>query len=287
MTDIDFSTLNLSPTVGKPMITNSALHGWMKHRQSGYPRDPPGEPFIRGKIIERLLIGEGTPDPDHDEEKLIVLNFDDYRGKDAKEARDAAFADGNVPVLQKKMDEYAEAVNAHKKQLTERGIIFSGETQKVIKWVSAEGVRCKVILDHHIVKDNSGIAWELKTTNDAGYDECVKNMFNLNYDMQCAAQKEGLDSTSPLGPGRNKVKVLWLEHKPPYQILPASLTGAMLNCGNQKWAHAKRVWARAIKLGKFEGYPLTEAAMDPLPWMIERAERLNWEGEMESLSEDK
>lgn len=276
MSKIDFDNLRLSASVAKPIVDyENTFRGWVKHRQSPYEFKA-SDTMIRGKIIERLLLGENDGDEDG---KLVVLNFDNFKGGEAQKAKKEVIASGDVPVLAIKMEEYSEAVDGYKDQLRERGITFDGEgeNQKRLEWTDKNGVKCSGYTDRFDPKKIK--TYEIKTISSASYDECLMTCFKMNYDLQCVSYDEGMASMYPVIEGKHHTDIIWLEYNAPYQVQVTSLSAAMREVGQQKWDYAKRMWGKAIKAKKFESFPLHDEVLDPLPWMLEKAERINrnWE----------
>lgn len=94
-----------------------------------------------GKAFHAKVLGDGA--------EVVVVDADSWRGKDAREARDAAYAAGNVPLLAAEaaqVDAMAAAVKAHD---TAPLLFRNGRPEVSVFWVDeATGVKCKARFDY-------------------------------------------------------------------------------------------------------------------------------------------
>jgi hypothetical protein len=86
---------SLSSGIARTLLTHSPAHAWTA-APAAQPRLPieEKESFDIGSAAHALLL-EG-------EDRMVVLPYDDYRKKEAKEARDYARAEGKHPILEAK-----------------------------------------------------------------------------------------------------------------------------------------------------------------------------------------
>jgi hypothetical protein len=80
--------------VAKILLDRSPLHAWHAHpRLNPDYRHDDDTKFDVGNIAHKLMLGRGKD--------IVVLEFDDWRTKAAKDAREAAAAAGKLAVLGK------------------------------------------------------------------------------------------------------------------------------------------------------------------------------------------
>ena len=86
---------SLSSSLAHTLITQTPIHAFMRHPRlnPGAPREESNKMDI-GTIAHGLLL-EG------DESRIVLIEAEDWRTKEAKEQRDQAYADGKVPLLAK------------------------------------------------------------------------------------------------------------------------------------------------------------------------------------------
>lgn len=97
--------------------------------------------FDVGKAFHAKVLGDGA--------EVVVVDADSWRGKEARDARDAAYEAGKVPLLASDaavVEAMAEAVNAH----DTAPLLFQGGGAEVSAfWVDeATGVQCKARFDY-------------------------------------------------------------------------------------------------------------------------------------------
>lgn len=171
---------SLSSTGAKLLVPPScpALFDWSrKHGKHSKSMDD-------GTRVHALVTGKG-------EEHLVPLPFDNYRTKEAQQARDAAIAAGKVPTLPHEMDK-AQAI---------AGAVFADpEAGKLLATVSdaelsmfwqQDGIWCRGRLDL-LGWDDRPRAIDVKTTADASPDGFAKSLASFRYDMQWRHYASGL-----------------------------------------------------------------------------------------------
>ncbi len=249
---------HLSPHIAHVLISKSALHAHNRHSQLGNNYREPSDEMDRGIILEAMVFGT-TKD------RIVKLNYDDFKTVAAREARDRAHAERKVPVLEAKYRAFEEVAQAVSQQLAEFGLLFPGESQKTFTW-ERDGVPCKGILDHWVPE--SGLIMDLKCVRDASTSKCQRNFVDYGYDIQAAAYEEGAAANHPELAGR--IKKLWMfcEVEKPYAINIIEPSGTMAELGKRKWARAVRQWGECLRTGVYPGYSKTVVRVEALPWQL-------------------
>lgn len=256
------ATLRLSPSIAKILLARSPYHAWHAHSKGGAHQDDPTDAKRRGKLLDRLLFGQG---PD-----IVIVEADDWRTKAAQAAKREAEAARKIPVLAYKLKPAQEMVERWKDQFFDRGIDLRGESQVSLLWESL-GCPCKGILDHQILNDDSATIIDLKTCEDASLDSCRRSIVNYGYDIQHAAYVEAVTANYPKLAGRIDMLFVFCEAEPPYGVNVVKFAGTMKALGQLKWDQAKSTWADCLRRNHFPSYDALSSLVEASPWQIRDA----------------
>lgn len=252
----------LSYSTGKQLL-RSPLH--YRHAVANRVERPE---FDEGHAIHELVLGVGSG--------IVEIPHDTYRTKEAREMRDAAYAEGKVPIKTADIAPIraaAEAVLAHPTARAwletpgdvelplfatdpETGISIRGKLDKL-----ADIRRCRVPVD-------------LKTVTDARPAKVFASVRDWDYDLQSAMYRKlielALDTRS--GPG----VLIVVEKVPPYGVAVYQLAHEdFIAAGDLK---LRTVLARAAALrddpDAWQGYPLgTQVLIPPSYYLTDLEER--------------
>lgn len=259
---------SLSASVAHTLIAKSPLHAWMRHPKLGNaPREQSTE-MDRGTRIHALVLG--TP------LQLSVITADNYRTKAAQEQRDAAYANGLMPILARELDAEREIARCITEQLKSCGIAFAGSRETVAVWEEPSGrgpVSCRGKLDHVCPPAID----DLKTCRSAHPDKLARHVTEYGYHIQAAAYCSALASIHPEAAGRIRFRWIFAEildepaAKGPRAIVTvARPSGAMMELGAALWRRAVETWAACLEEDRWPGYAESEAALDPPSWAMDK-----------------
>jgi hypothetical protein len=240
------ATPSLSQSIAKVLVTQSPLHAWQEHPRLGGGSDRWTRSTDRGSVLGAMLLGTSGDVVE------VVPEVVNYRTKDAKAQRDAVRDRGKVPVLERELDAYSEALEKIRGRFAEQGIRFTGESEVKVEWTeeSTGGpVLCRGAMDHLILAD--GIAWDLKSIVSAHPDKCQRHMDEYGYDIQWAAYTSALRK---LGVKRPDLGFLFFEPTPPYAINLVRPSESMRQLGGLRWERGVNTWARCRKQDRWPGY---------------------------------
>ncbi len=255
----DDEEIRLSPSIASILCRKSALHAWQAHRLLGGEQAEPTKTMERGKILEALIFN-------HDKDKIVVVDADSWRTKEAKEKRDAAREARLVPVLAHEFEEYRLAVDQIGPQLAATGFEFDGMNQEALLWES-DGVLCKGYADHWIKE--KGLIVDLKCVEDASPDHCARAFVEYGYSIQWAAYTEAIVKRHPELAGRVRMVFLFCEVNPPYAVTVAEPDGSMQELGKAQWKRAVETWGRCMKTGTWPGYSQNLVKLAAKPWHLD------------------
>ncbi len=250
---------SLSSSIAKILISRTPRHAWMAHTRLNPDHEKENRlEFDIGRAGHALLL-EG-------QSGVEVLDFPDYRKKDAKEARDAAYAAGKIPLLPHHADDVEKMVTAARVQLeiheAER-VFQNGEPEKTLIW-QEQGIWCRCRLDW--LPDPDGLApfYDYKTTTNAHPDVWQRRAFELGADIQAAFYLRGIREV--LGLERAEFRFVVQEKTPPYALSVIALTPAAIALGDAKVHRAMEIWRECLKSDRWPGYPSDVAWIDTPAW---------------------
>lgn len=246
---------SLNFSTAKVICLESPAHAWAAHARlnPAYTRDEK-ECYDLGTSVHSVLL-EGV-------DKVEVIDAADWRTKAAKEARDAARANGKIPLLPATHAKVLAMVAAVRGQLAEHdtdggsAMFTGGEAEQSLIWRDG-GTLCRARLDY-IRRDRltaTTDGWcidDYKTAADANPDNWIRQMFRLGYDLQAAWYQHGHQAiTGELSTFRFCVQ----ETEPPYALSVIGLNTDTWTLAEKKRLYAVEVWNRCVKTNRWPGYP--------------------------------
>lgn len=275
-----------------------------------YHRDPCPEPSLSSSIAKLICLSSPAhareahprlnPDAVNDEAEhldigtaahavllegqaaVTIIDANDFRTNAAKEARDAARAEGRTPLLAKKWADVQKMVAAAREQLElhrDGGAkMFSvGEPERTLIW-QEDGVWCRARLDW-LRPDPTPIAqWAVddykSTSATANPDVWTRTLFSNGFDLQAAWYLRGLKIlTGYDGTFRFAVQ----ETFPPYALAVVALGPDAMTIAEKKCLYALEVWRTCQEEKEWMGYP-RRTCHASLPawhesWWLERESR--------------
>ena len=254
----------LSYSTGKALLRSPAhyLHALANREES--------TEFDVGHAIHGLVLGVGLD--------VVEIPFDSYRSKAAREARDAAYAAGKVPVKSadlQPIEDAAEAVLAHP---TARAWLERPGPVEVPLFATDPdtGVDIRGKLDKLAELDPMRVPVDLKTVADARPGKVFAAIRDWDYDLQAAMYRHliRLALNAQAGPG----VLIAVEKDPPYGVAVYQLAHEdFIEAGDLK---LRTVLGRARALhdnpDAWQGYPLgTHILTPPAYYLADLEERLN------------
>lgn len=218
-----------------------------------HDRDNGGRPnkrtFDFGHAAHGLILGAGRP--------LVVVDADDWRGKAAREARDAAYAAGDVPILaseHKQAQGMAEAILRHPKA---SALLTPGSgkpEQSLFRRDKQTGVTLRSRLDWLPNYTGSGLLTvpDYKTAISAYPQAFSRSAASYGYHMQAAWYS---DMVTALGLA-DEVRFLFIvqEKTAPYLVSVVEFDDEALAIGRRLNREAIDVYADCVKRDRWPGY---------------------------------
>lgn len=262
---IDVPTLNSG--LANRLLTRSPLHAWWGHPRLNPQWQPTeSEAFDLGGAVHDIVI-EGRTD------RIRVIQADSWRTKEARELRDAARADGMLPLL----PEQAAAVLAMAGPAlaaigTSPDLIGLGELdpEQTFIWQdesTGAWLRCR---PDWVTRDRT-IILSFKTTSASAEPEAfTRSLMNFGYDLQAAFEIAGVEAVC----GTRVTHYIWVvqEVQPPYAVSLVGMSPEMRHYGLSRFDLAVSRWADCLNSDRWPGYPTRICYVSPPAWAMAQLE---------------
>lgn len=209
----------------------------------------PKDTYSFGHAAHKLVLGVG---PD-----LVVVDTDDWRTKAAKEAKTAALADGNVPLLRHEHDvvqAMAAAIRNHRlaARLLAPG---TGLPEQSLFWADPDtGVWLRGRVDwlRHPRAGKRLILVDYKTCDNASDEAFARTAYDYGYHRQ---DPWYVDGAKALGLDDDPAFVFVLQEKtPPYLVNVVELDPVAVEIGRDQNRRAITIFRRCQETGRWPGY---------------------------------
>ncbi|MFI2667894.1 PD-(D/E)XK nuclease-like domain-containing protein [Micromonospora carbonacea] len=226
--------------------------------------DRPKDAFDLGHAAHLKVLSRGLD--------LAVVDAPDWRTKAAKEAKAAAYAAGQVPLLAVDHDR-VEAMAAAVRRHHIAGPLLdpeSGQPEMSAFWIDQDtGVWCRARYDflRHPVPGRRRIVADYKTTPDASLEHIQRAIHRFGYHQQGAHY---LDGAIALGAADDPAFVLvFQETEPPHVITVVQLDPVALRIGRDLNRQALATYAECQRTGVWPAYS-DDIEPVALPTWVER-----------------
>lgn len=269
---LGFAEPSLSASIATKLVSRSPYHAWLAHPRLGGKPSTPTEQMERGTLLHALVFG--TPPP------VVVVDAADFKGKAAQAERDAARAEGKIPLVTAKWAEIQAQADRICEGLLRKGILLGGgASEEVFLWEedSAFGpVLCRGRLDHHFLPVDVALVYDLKTTENANPDDCARSLYNYGYDVQWAAYTSAVRALRPDLADQVEMRFLFAEVETGVvvQIAPDI---KFQDLGMRRWRRAVETWARCLYQDEWPDYGSQVIEVTAPAWALSREDRIEEE----------
>jgi hypothetical protein len=215
-----------------------------------YRRDHPkvSAEFDFGTAAHKFVLGAGQP--------VCRLSYDDWRGKEARAARDEARAQGYVPVLEpdwQRVEAMAAAIREHPvaSALLDPG---RGKAEQSLFWQDDEtGIWCRARLDWLPHRDPARrfIIADYKTAAAADPASIRKAVANYGYHIQAAQYIDAAIACLDADPA---FLFVFQMKDPPYLVNVAELDDDAIRVGRARLRSAREIFRDCTETGIWPGY---------------------------------
>lgn len=265
---------SLSASIAHTLISGSPAHARAAHPKLNphLVRDE-AERYDIGTAAHRIIL-EGHAD------NIQIVYADDWRTNAAKELRDEARSNGQLPLLEKVWDEVSAMTEAALWQLAgheaQPPLFTDGKPEQSLVWDEG-GVTCRARLDW--LRDDHTAIDDLKTTSRSANPEAFsRHLFGIGSDVQAAFYLRGLEALTGVDA---EFRFVVVETAAPYALSVVSLGPAVMALANAKVDWAIRKWRECLAADNWPAYP-NSVCWAELPAWEEARFLARFEGELPS-----
>ena len=255
---------SLSNSIAQVLIDQSPAHAWLKHPRLNPNYEPETDSkFDLGSAAHLMLL-------ERRDDIIVRVQADDWRTKAAREARDAAQANGQYAVLERQYSDLEAMVRAARQFVDDtelKGILADGMAEQTLIWQEKSGIYCRARPD--LLSFERKVCLDYKTTPNASPDAFITQIGRMGYDLQAEHYVRGIKDLT-----EHDFTFVFLaqESKPPYACSLVALAETYRVVGQAKVAQAMRMWSECMTTNAWYGYSNRIAYGEPKPWDIIRAE---------------
>ena len=249
-------------------LLDSPARSWWNHpRLNPQPPEPETETkFDIGTAAHDLLLCGG-------DSIFVVTGFDDWRKKEAQEARKAAREMGKTPLLEKQYEQVcmmSAVANSAIMDCSELGIKdlrVEGDSEVTYIWME-NGIWCRIRVDW--IRAAKDLILDVKTTATCVNPLIFSGHINkMGYGIQSAFYRRGVKAIEGKEP---KFIIMAQETTAPYFCSFHGLDMESEDQAQQKIETAIAKWKECLSTGKWEGYPKRVCYSELRPF-----DRMEWE----------
>jgi PDDEXK-like domain of unknown function (DUF3799) len=238
---------SLTQSIAKILLERSPLHAWHAHPRLNPNFEPDNDTkFDIGNVAHRLILGRGK--------EFVVLPFDDWKTKAAREAREMAAANRKLAVLAHQFERATAMVHAARDQLELRGLSHFfriGNAEVVMAWQEGD-IWFRQMLDWLI---DGQVMLDYKSTDMSVAPHNLGRMIAAGgWDVQAAMAERGLNALACSDAGRRYIFVVQ-ETEPPYCLSVLEISPDVLAIGRKKLDAAAMTWRVCMHERRWPGYP--------------------------------
>lgn len=244
ISDIDYHADHdsLSSSGARSLLNAPAIFDYERKQ----PPNPKPE-YDFGHAAHKYVLGEGS--------EIVEVEADSWRGKDAQEAREAAWADDKVPLLTKDIaTAKTMAAAAYNHPLLHQLLsVPEGAAELSGYWHDPEtGVRLRFRPDWLCQIGGRIIGVDYKTTTDSSPEHCAKAAADYGYHMQDAWYRDGLIATEISD--NPDFLIAFQSKKPPHLVSVARIRAHHVDLGRRRNRKAIGIYHRCVETGIWPGY---------------------------------
>lgn len=265
----------MSCSIVKVLLSHSPLHASEQHSRlnPNYITDESAR-FDLGSTAHAVLL-------ENDWSKICVINPCDHVGKrgappvgwtnnSIRAARDAARAEGLIPILQDQAETVRQMVETAHEFISRSaiaGIFENGWPEQTLLWneaIKGKKVWLRARLDW--LNHDYNLVLDYKTCQNASPQGFQRQIATMGYDIQAAFYLRALSAVA----GVEDVNFVFLaqEIEPPYACSLHTLSPAFLDMAADKVQHGIELWAECMESGTWPAYPTCICRVEPPAWAL-------------------
>jgi hypothetical protein len=240
---------SLSSSGARRLLAPKGCPALFRHEQD-HGR-PPKRQFDIGHAAHKLVLGTGP--------ELRLLKHDNLNTKVARADRDAAYADGAVPLLRADWDA-VHAMAAAIRQHPMASRLFdpaNGKGEQALFWWDTEAqVIRRAMLDW--LRERRGterlIVSDYKTTTDASPEAIAKAVDTYGYHAQGDWYLDAVKALGLHGGIEPAFVLVFQEKQPPYLVTVVELDAMALRIGRARNRRSLEIYRECVDSGRWPGY---------------------------------
>jgi hypothetical protein len=245
---------SLTQSLCKILIERSAKHAWTEsprlNPQYEYDSDTK---YDIGNVAHRLILGRGK--------EIEVVQFPDWRKKEAQEARETAADQGKIAVLEHQFNQATDMVADAWSQLKrheDHDAFTGGSGEVMIAW-EEDGIWFRSLIDW--LHDDLLTVDDYKSTAKSVADHAIGGVAqSAGWEIQAAFIERGLDILDPVNSGRRRFRFIAQETDKPHALNTMHMDEEWMTWGRKKVAAGLAKWEPAIKSNRWSAYGNRPAA---------------------------
>jgi hypothetical protein len=249
------------PSLNNTTIRNilvSPAHAWAAHPRLGAAPDAEWDSTDAqdlGHVAHAMfLLGEN---------KVRVLNVENFKTNKARDMRDAAIAEGRIPLKLSSYENVRRVVDKLEAFRLRTGAFTLGKPEQTLIWTEdKEWGRCKV---DWLPDEPSAYLWDLKTTTGLA-NAATFGRSPFGYDTQAVWYCRGAECVR--GEPPEGMRFCVIETKPPYGIKVFEFTPAAIGDAQEEVHEALQLWKRCRETDTWPTYPDDVEWIDLPPWTL-------------------
>jgi len=258
-------TPRLSPSIAQKLLDECPLSAWSAHRLLGNHKVKATDSQREGRLWHAALLEDGAG--------IEVLDFKDFRTKDAREARDRAEHDGKIPMVAHKWEAMQVGMKRIKNQLADFGVFLDGKVEERIEWdefsTSGAPVPCSGYIDHRI----ETVIDDLKTGETCTTEHMASMLIARSHALlQDTAYRHAICAIHGYEMERTTMRFVFVQTREPYSVTPVYLSGEFQELSVLRWQRAVDTWAECLAKGTdrkhWPGPVEGCVAVHPPGWML-------------------
>lgn len=249
----------LSKSILKLMLDASPAHARAAHPKlnPNYQRTD-DDKFSVGTVTHDLFL-EGY-------DRVAVIPYDDWRTKAAKELRDEARQNGQIPLLASQHEQVQDMLVALRSLLTQFDLqpaLFSnGKPEQTLVWED-RGVLCRCRLDW--LHDDHSTIDDLKTSSRLAKPAawCKTTLWSIGAHLQQAFYVRGCQAVLGVEPD---FRFVVIETEPPFEISVVAADPLSVAVANRQIDYALDLWRTCLETDTWPGYDRRIHYAEMPPW---------------------
>lgn len=245
------------------LYSRSPRHAWFGHPKLN-PNFEPSNPtpaMAFGSAVHALLTLSC---------EVKRLDFDDWRGKEARQARDAITAAGNIALLAKDYDNAESMLRTLRRELHghEVGDVFGEGVGEVTMAWRDDGAWLRGRMDWW--SESRNLIVDYKTTTTAEPDAWSRKLFDLGSDFAGVLYPQGVSALT----GERPPRFIYIaqEVDPPHAFSVVEMDDQAVEFTTNRVAQAFAVWRECLRTNQWPGYPAQVCHVSPPVYAVKREE---------------